>query len=93
MKTTRCLVYIMNQGVIDIQHEVSPIGEYLHWKWCDVNYFDGFPVINDASEEESIKLTYDNTPYDTDDMVYIVIEEGIKDPSLHDMTWVTLTEY
>ena len=92
MKTTRCLVYAEEYGTIDIEVEVTPLGEELHWRECEISYFDGFPTINYGEWEEPIPLKY-GTATSAEEMMLCVIYDGIKDDDLSALTWVTLAEY
>lgn len=94
MKTTRCLVYVMDYGAIEIETAVEPTGMSVLWRECDIKFSNGIPVVDEGEFEEPIPLFHEfEIPINAEEMLDYVIDEGIKDQSLHDATWVTLAEY
>lgn len=91
MKISKCLVYVMDYGAIQIEEDVTPTGVSILWKWCDIDFFDGVPAVVEGEYEEPIRISEDDRPNYADDMVAIVLEEGVK-VGTDDVTWVTLAE-
>lgn len=90
MRVSRCMVYVMDYGCLDMELDMTPYSMAINWRWCEVDYFDGIPTFQEGEWEDPIVLIHEwEIPTDAEEFLGYIIDEG---EVASDATWVTLAE-